>query len=194
MFDLLSFLRSEFDEHEELISTSREHVVESLGRLVEMCVCALERGNKLLLFGNGGSAATAEHIATELMVRYKCDRDPLCASALALGTCGLTAIGNDLGFEHLFARQVKALARAGDVAIGISASGKSQNVLQALRCARSMACHAVGLTGHDVENMKFVADPLIAIPSKNIARIQEMHLLIGHMLCGAVESRLKPLI
>jgi D-sedoheptulose 7-phosphate isomerase len=143
-----------------------------------------------MFFGNGGSAADAQHLATELTVRYKRDRAPIAAIALTTDSSALTAIGNDLGFEQLFARQITALGRAGDVAIGISTSGRSANVLRGLEAARALGIVAAGFGGGDGGAMKGLADPLLLVPSPTTARIQEMHILLGQMLCGALEIEL----
>jgi D-sedoheptulose 7-phosphate isomerase len=158
--------------------------------IAEVSAKALESGKKLLLAGNGGSAGDAQHLATELTVRYVKDRAPIAAMALTTDTSALTAIGNDLGFEQLFARQMRALGRKGDLAIGISTSGKSRNVILALEAARAMGIIAAALGGNDGGQLNGVADPLLIVPSRTTARIQEMHILLGQMLCGALEKEL----
>jgi len=153
-------------------------------------VTALEGGGKLLFFGNGGSAGDAQHLATELTVRYIRDRAPIPAIALTTDTSALTAIGNDLGYDQVFSRQVQALGRAGDLAIGISTSGRSRNVLRALEVARELGLGAAGLSGGDGGSLPGLADPLVIVPSRTTARIQEMHITLGQMLCGALERKL----
>jgi len=150
----------------------------------------LRRGGKLLIFGNGGSAADAQHIAAELIIRYKADRPAISAIALTTDSSALTACGNDLGFEALFERQIEGLGRQNDVAVGISTSGNSANVLKGLRQARAMGLRTAGLTGGTGGQMSSVCDALIVVPSSVTARIQEMHITIGHMLCKALEQRL----
>lgn len=150
----------------------------------------LRRGGTLFFAGNGGSAADAQHLATELTVRYVTDRDPIAAIALTTDTSALTAIGNDLGFDQLFARQIRALGRAGDVAVGISTSGRSRNVILALKTAREMGLGAAALSGGDGGDLKGLAVPLLLVPSTTTARIQEMHITLGQMLCGALERTL----
>jgi D-sedoheptulose 7-phosphate isomerase len=157
---------------------------------VEAAGQALKGGGKLLLFGNGGSAADAQHLATELTVRYVRERAPIPAIALTTDTSALTAIGNDMGFDQLFARQVQALGRAGDLAIGISTSGRSRNVIRALEVARELGLGAAALTGGDGGSLPGLADPLVIVPSRTTARIQEMHITLGQMLCGALERKL----
>ncbi|MCY4311995.1 MAG: D-sedoheptulose 7-phosphate isomerase [Rhodospirillaceae bacterium] len=190
IFDLTAFYNTEFAEHATVTEATRQVLRAPFVALVDTCQEALVAGNKLLFFGNGGSAADAQHIATELTVRYKTDRPAIAAIALTTDTSALTAIGNDYGFDHLFSRQIEALSRPGDVAIGISTSGQSPNVLQGLETARSMRLKTVGLTGRDGSAMSALADLLLVVPSQTKGRIQEMHILLGQMLCGALEIRL----
>ena len=185
------FFQSELQEHMDVAAATRDRLAGPFGRLVEVCASALRADGKLLFFGNGGSAADAQHLATELTVRYKQDRAPLAAIALTTDTSALTAIGNDLGFDQLFARQIEALGRAGDVAIGISTSGQSPNVLNALDQAKQMGIAAAGLTGGNGGAMAGRCDPLLVVPSATTARIQEMHIMLGQMLCGALEIELE---
>ena len=188
--DLEEFFRREFAEHETVMRATLAHCEAPFRALVEAAAAAIGAGGKLLFFGNGGSAADAQHLATELAVRYVKDRPPIAALALTTDSSALTAIGNDLGFEHLFARQMRALGRAGDLAIGISTSGRSRNVLLALEAARAMGLGAAALSGGDGGELRGLADPLVIVPSRVTARIQEMHILLGQMLCGALERML----
>ena len=188
--DLNRFFDSEFAEHREVIDKTFDAVRGDFMRLSEICIDAVRGGGKLMFCGNGGSAADAQHLATELTVRYKADRRPIAALALTTDSSALTAIGNDFGFDDLFSRQVEALARPGDVVIGISTSGNSENVIRALTAARDLGAVAAGLGGRDGGRMAGLADPLLVIPSDDTARIQEMHILLGHMLCGALEQEL----
>lgn len=188
--DLSAFLAAEFAEHAEVTQRTQAALAGQFANLVQACVQSLRNGGKLLLFGNGGSAADAQHLATELTVRYKTDRAPIAALALTTDTSALTAIGNDLGFEKVFARQIAALGKAGDVALGISTSGKSSNVLAGLRHARKMGLVTVGFSGRTGGEMAPLCDHLLAVPSETTARIQEMHILLGQMLCGALEIEL----
>ena len=188
--DLTAFYRSEFAEHEQVARATLAACAQPFERLVAAAVAAIRGGGKLLFFGNGGSASDAQHLATELTVRYIKDRAPIAAVALTTDTSALTAIGNDLGFEQLFARQVRALGRKGDLAIGISTSGKSRNVILALEAAREMGITAAALGGNDGGQLNGLADPLLVVPSRTTARIQEMHILLGQMLCGALEKEL----
>jgi len=188
--DLERFFASEFDQHETVVAATRDALSGPFARFVGVCVDSLRGGGKLLFFGNGGSAGDAQHLATELAARYVTDRAAIAAMALTTDSSLLTAIGNDLVFEHLLARQVEAIGRPGDVAIGISTSGKSPNVIKALEQARAMGLIAAGLTGRDGGAMAALADPVLIVPSQITARIQEMHITLGQMLCGAIEIEL----
>ena len=149
---------------------------------------ALRGGQKVLLFGNGGSAADAQHIAAELVGRYRLERRPLPALALTTDTSALTAIGNDYGFDEIFARQLDALAQPGDVAVGISTSGHSPNVISAIMTARHCGCVTVGLTGARGTHLAGLCDAAVLVPSEVTARIQECHITIGHLWTDAIES------
>ena len=159
-------------------------------RLAQKCITAVRADNKILLFGNGGSAADAQHIAAELVARFRVNRRALPAIALTTDTSILTATGNDFGYDQVFARQVEALAKPRDVVIGISTSGDSANVVRGLEVARAQGCVAAGLAGGGGGRMRGLADPLIIVPSNVTARIQEVHILLGHILCLALERDL----
>jgi D-sedoheptulose 7-phosphate isomerase len=161
--------------------------IETVARL---CAKALRDGNKLLLAGNGGSAADAQHLAAELVSRFYFDRPGLAAVALTTDTSALTAIGNDYGFERLFARQVDALGRKGDVFIGLSTSGNSPNILKALDEARLKGLVTVGLTGQGGGKMAALCDHCLRMPSSETPRIQEGHIVVGHTLCALVEREM----
>jgi D-sedoheptulose 7-phosphate isomerase len=190
--DAAQFLDAQFSEHAELVERTRLAVREPFVRLVGACVACLDKGGKILLFGNGGSAADAQHLAAELVVRYRRNRKALAAIALTTDTSILTACSNDFTYDDIFARQVEALARPGDVCIGISTSGKSPNVLKALKAAREVGAVAGGFTGGNGALMVGLADPLLVVPSSVTARIQEMHILLGHALCDLVEQLAAP--
>ncbi len=149
-----------------------------------------DKGNKLLLFGNGGSAADSQHIATEFVSKFRKDRKALPALALNTNTSSLTAIGNDFDFGRVFERQVEAFARKGDVVIGISTSGNSENVIRGLKKAKEMGCLAVGFTGKSGGKVKVVADITIAVDSTETSLIQEVHIAIGHIISNIVEENL----
>lgn len=185
-----AFFEAELNEHLEAAQAVRAALFEPFRRLVDVCAAAVRDGGKIVLFGNGGSAADAQHLATELCVRYRRERAPIAAMALTTDTSALTAIGNDLGFSALFSRQIEALCRPPDVCIGISTSGESDNVLAGLAAARERGCVAAGLAGRDGGRMLGLAEPLLIVPARSTARIQEMHITLGHMLCAALEVEL----
>lgn len=191
MFDVKEFYKSEFQEHLELVKKTEEAIYEPFVALLKHCVEAIQQGHKILFFGNGGSAGDAQHLATELVVRYRHNRIPISAMALTTDTSALTAIGNDLGFDQLFARQIEALGRPGDVAIAITTSGKSPNVTLGLQMARKKGLIAAALTGKGGGDLGGLAEPMIVVPSQTTARIQEMHIMIGQMICDALEKELK---
>ena len=159
-------------------------------KVAEIITKAFKRGRKLLLFGNGGSAGDAQHLAAELVGKYYLDRSPLPAIALTVNTSTLTAIGNDYAFDQVFARQVRAFGEAGDIAVGISTSGNSENVVKALEVAKENRLTTVAFTGRDGGKVKDIADYCICISSDNTPRIQEAHIFVGHILCEIVERRL----
>lgn len=165
-------------------------LLQNLGRAARAVVRSIQSGGKVLLFGNGGSAADAQHIAAELAGRYKLERPGLAAVALTVNTSVLTAVANDYSFEHVYARQVQALGAAGDVAIGISTSGNSSSVVNALETARLKGMVTVGMTGESGGLLKSHADFCMQVPSRETARIQECHIVIGHILCDYVEEEL----
>lgn len=190
MTETTAFFDSEFDEHLAVAKATRGALRAEFAALLTLSVSVIRGGGKILLFGNGGSASDAQHIATELTVRYVKDRAPIAAIALTTDTSALTAIGNDMGFEALFARQISALGRPGDLAIGISTSGRSPNVIAGLKAAADLGMHAAGLSGRDGGDMVGLATPLLVVPSDTTARIQEMHITLGQMLCGGLEQEL----
>jgi D-sedoheptulose 7-phosphate isomerase len=163
---------------------------ETIGRVVDACVGALGAEGKLLFMGNGGSAADAQHMAGEFVSRFAFDRPGLPAFALTVDTSVMTAIGNDYGYEHLFARQVQAVGRKGDVLFGYSTSGSSPNILAALEAGRARGMVTVAMTGNRKARITQLADHCIEIPSPDTPRIQEGHLVVGHIICGLVEERL----
>ena len=163
-------------------------VVATIARGSEILIEALQLGNKLLLFGNGGSAADGQHIAAEFVGRFAFDRPALPALALSVNTSCVTAIGNDYGYDLVFVRQIEALGRPGDVAIGISTSGSSPNVLQGLSVGKKLGLHTVGLVGCTGGKLKDVVDHCICVPSNETPRIQECHILIGHIISELVEK------
>ena len=164
-----------------------------IGAVVEVArdlSAALRGGHRLFLFGNGGSAADAEHIAAELVGRYRLERRGLPVYALTANTSSLTAIGNDYSFDAVFARQLEALGARGDVAVAISTSGNSRNILSAIETARAKGLVSVGLTGRGGGQLKGLVDRCICVPSEETPRVQEAHILIGHLLCEMIETEL----
>jgi D-sedoheptulose 7-phosphate isomerase len=164
----------------------------AVAQVAAVCIDALRRDNKILFAGNGGSAADAQHLAGELVSRFNYDRPGLAAFALTTDTSVLTAIGNDYGYERLFARQIEAVGTAGDVFIGISTSGRSPNILLALEAARAKGIVTVGLTGRGGGRMPDLCDHCLHVPSDATPRIQEGHITIGHTLCWLIERQMFP--
>ena len=188
--DVKAFYDQEFSEHLTVTQDTIEAVRESFGELLKVCVEAIRNGKKILFFGNGGSAGDSQHLATELVVRYRQNRVPIPAIALTTDTSCLTAIGNDLGFDQLFARQVEALGQPGDVALGITTSGQSPNVHLAFEKAKEKGLVTATLTGKGGGTLHGVVDTMLIVPSNTTARIQEMHIMLGQMLCDALEQEL----
>ncbi len=188
--ELATYFHTQLDEHEALLKATRPFLEKAFAGLVRSATRAIRNGGKIILFGNGGSAADAQHIATELTVRFTQFREPIAAIALTTDTSALTAIGNDYGFEHVFARQLQAVGRKTDIAIAISTSGKSPNVTRALAMANRMGMQRAALTGCEGGELPKLADPVLIVPSHCTARIQEMHITLGHMFCGALERSL----
>jgi D-sedoheptulose 7-phosphate isomerase len=183
----------------KILRNNIERSIEVHCRLLEECMPALTvasdalisaylAGHKAVFFGNGGSAADAQHLAAEFLGRYLRQRDPLPALALNANSSAVTAISNDYGYEQVFARQLEALAAPGDVAVGISTSGNSPSVIQAFKSARRLGLFTIALTGRSGGRLHSLADALIAVPSEETPRIQECHILIGHSMCDAVEQ------
>ena len=154
---------------------------------IQLCATALRNGNKILFAGNGGSASDAQHLAAELMGRYKFDRAPLAAIALTTDTSALTAIGNDYGFEDIFSRLVSALASEGDIFSGISTSGNSKNIMSACQAAQEKGCHIIGMSGLKGK-LQDIANVTLAVPADETATIQEAHIMLGHILCDGIEQ------
>jgi len=182
-----SIIKFEFEEHLKTSQATFESIGHSVEVAAKLCIDCLKNGNKILLFGNGGSAADAQHIAAELVGRYKTERKGLAAIALTTDTSALTAIGNDYGCDCVFDRQVEALANTGDVAIGISTGGSSANVTSALKLAKDLDCKTIGFSGRGGGEMNELCDINIVVPAQDTARIQEMHIVIGHTICHLID-------
>jgi D-sedoheptulose 7-phosphate isomerase len=172
------------------VTRNLEQLLPKLLQASEILIEAFHNKRKILLCGNGGSAADAQHLAGELVGRFLCKRPPLPALALSVNTSVLTAVGNDYGFEEVFARQVAALGQPGDVLVAISTSGDSSNVLRAAEAAKAKGMKVIGLTGADGGKLKDLCDFCLCVPSTSTPRIQEMHILIGHIICQLVEADL----
>ena len=162
-------------------------ILRLIGEIAKSIIKAYQNNKKVILFGNGGSAADAQHIAAEFVGKYYLDRDPLPAMALTVNTSSLTAIGNDYSFDTVFARQLEAFAQEGDIVIGISTSGNSENVFQALRLAKQKGLMTIAFTGRDGGKLKDIVDYCLRIPSNDTPRIQEGHITVGHIICEMVE-------
>lgn len=184
------YIISQLQESQRVMATmlTDENTLSTIKAVSHTCITCLQRGGKILLAGNGGSAADAQHIAGEFVSRFAFDRPGLPAIALTTDTSILTAIGNDYGYECLFARQVQAHGNAGDIFIGYSTSGKSSNILRAFEEARTRELICVGLTGSRIGPMRELCDYLFEVPSSDTPKIQEGHLVLGHILCGLVEN------
>ena len=167
-----------------------QEIILAVAKVSELLIDALRQGNKVLLFGNGGSAADAQHIAAEFVGRFAFDRPALPALALSVNSSCVTAIGNDYGFDRVFSRQLEALARPGDVAIGISTSGNSLNVQNAMSTAKKIGLHTIALTGRSGGKLISMVDHCICAPSEETPRIQECHILIGHVISELVEREI----
>jgi D-sedoheptulose 7-phosphate isomerase len=183
-----SIIEFEFNEHLKTSKATMESIGDSLEIAAKLCIESLQNGGKILIFGNGGSAADAQHIAAELVGRYKAERKGLAAIALTTDTSVLTSIGNDYGYERVFDRQVEALANKGDAVIGISTGGSSANVISALKLANDLGCKTIGLSGRDGGDMNEICDINLVVPAEDTPRIQEMHIVIGHTICHLVDQ------
>ena len=188
--NISAFWQAEGQEHKEVADKTFTALEADFTTWLKAGVSCIKDGGKIMFCGNGGSAADSQHLATELAVRYKTDRKAIAAVALTTDTSALSAIGNDFGFEHLFARQVEAIGRKGDMLIGITTSGNSANVIKAFEQARDMGITTVALTGETGGRIGTNSDMIIKIPSRTTARIQEMHITLGQMFCGGLEQSL----
>jgi len=176
------------EEHLSVVQKMTE-LITDITNASDKIYFALKNGKKIMLCGNGGSAADAQHIAAEFTCRFVKERRALPAVALTTDTSALTAIGNDYGFECIFARQLEALAQPGDILIGFTTSGNSQNVINALMRGNEIGCITIGLTGRDGGKLTSVASTSIVVPSSSTARIQEMHIMIGHVFCDFIDEK-----
>ena len=182
-----SIIKHEFSEHTKVSMETIKSVEKPIEIAANLCIESLKKDNKILLFGNGGSASDAQHIAAELVGRYKTERKGLSAIALSTDTSAITSISNDYGYLHVFDRQVEALANKGDVLIGISTGGSSANVISALRLANDLGCKTIGFSGRDGGEFNTLCDVNLIAIAEDTPRIQEMHILFGHTLCHLIE-------
>ncbi|OGR28032.1 MAG: phosphoheptose isomerase [Desulfuromonadaceae bacterium GWB2_53_15] len=187
---MIEDVKQQLQAHLALCASIERDMPLQIAEAAAMLVERFKDGSKLLVMGNGGSAADAQHFAAEIVGRFKLERAALPAIALSTDTSILTAIGNDYGFDAVFSRQVEALATAGDVVVGISTSGNSPNVLKALQLARERGCRTVGLLGKDGGSIKAACDLALIVPSSDTPRIQEGHITIIHIICDLVEKAL----
>ena len=184
-----NIIQARFEEHLEVANAVlQSDILEQIERIATVVKTALANGKKVLFCGNGGSAADSQHLAAEFVGRFQKERQGLPAIALTVDTSILTAVGNDYGFDKVFARQVEALGNEGDVLIGISTSGTSRNVVAAVELAKTKGIYCVGMTAASGAKMAELCDECIAVPAKITARAQEMHILIGHILCELVDG------
>ena len=179
----------EINEHQKVVNMIDDELIKELKIVSEEILLAFENGNKILICGNGGSAADAQHFSTELSCRYKKDRKALSAISLATDTSVLTAVSNDISFDNVFKRQVEALAKTGDIVVAISTSGNSRNIINALDEAKKQNCKTVAFTGDNTLNIESVSDYLLGVPSKNTPRIQEIHILFIHIICQLIDDK-----
>ena len=187
---MISEITVQLAAHRDVIARVEQELTPRIAEMVELMVDTFQRGGKVLVMGNGGSAADAQHFVAEIVGRFKMERRGLPALALSTDTSILTAIGNDYGFDKVFSRQVEALAATGDLVIGISTSGNSPNVLSALELARETGCRTVGLLGKDGGSIKDVCDLALIVPTTDTPRVQEAHITIIHIVCDLLEKTL----
>ena len=162
--------------------------INNIEKCTNIILDSLEKDNKVMFCGNGGSAADSQHLAAELVGRYKMDREPIAAIALTTDTSTITAIANDYSFEYIFSRQIKAIGNKNDVLFAISTSGNSKNIINAIKQAKEQKIFSIGLTGENGGEMKNLCDAIIQVPAKSPDRIQEMHIAIGQIMCGLIEK------
>lgn len=177
-------------DHTKVAAKTFSSQFETIQKMVDMAETTIKRGNKILFFGNGGSAADSQHIAAEMAVKLKDERPPIAALALSLDSSALTATANDFGFDQIYQRQVRALGYAGDLAVGLSTSGNSANIINGLKKARRMDMQTVGWSGDTGGKMPAHCDLMLLIPETDPGRIQEMHITMGHIFVGMLEQRL----
>ena len=182
---------SEINKHILSIDFFLKNNFDDFKKFLDFVIKTVKKGNKIILFGNGGSASDAQHIATELVVKYKKKRRSIPAISLSTDTSALTAIGNDFSFNEIFSRQIESIGKPGDIAIGITTSGKSKNVINALKLAKKKKIISVILTKKKYPNkqhLKKISDLILGVPANETARIQELHILVGHLMCAVIDE------
>jgi len=184
-----SIVKNEFNQHIKVAIDTIDLIENSIEKAAEICIETLKKGGKIILFGNGGSAADAQHIAAELVGRYKNERKGLAAIALTTDSSVITSIANDFGFHRTFDRQIESLASKDDTLIGISTSGNSENVINGIKLAKKLECKTIGLSGSGGGKLNSFCDLNIVVPSNDTPRIQEMHILIGHSICYEIDQK-----
>jgi D-sedoheptulose 7-phosphate isomerase len=183
-----STIEFEFSEHLKIAQATLKYIAEPLEIAANLCIESLQNGGKILLFGNGGSAADAQHIAAELVGRYKVERKGLPAIALTTDSSAITCIANDYSYNYVFSRQIEALANKNDLVIGISTGGTSANVISGLTTAKELGCKTVGFSGRGGGKFNGLCDINLVIPAEDTPRIQEMHIVIGHTICHLIDQ------
>ena len=183
-----SIIKFEFSEHLKTAQATMESIGDSLETAANLCIDSLKNGGKILIFGNGGSAADAQHMAAELVGRYKAERKGLAAIALTTDSSALTCITNDYSYDYVFSRQVEALANNKDVVIGISTGGTSSNVVSGLKTAKDLGCKTIGFSGRGGGKFNDLCNINLVVPAQDTPRIQEMHIVIGHTICHLIDQ------
>lgn len=188
MTDITQLIQSSIDTKKKLLEN--KEILETISKVAEVTANALQQGNKALFCGNGGSAADAQHIAAELSGRFYTDRDPLYAEALHVNTSFLTAVANDYSYDVVYSRMLKGCGRKGDILFAISTSGNSKNIINAVEEAKKQNMITVGMTGESGGKMREMCDYMLRVPSNDTPRIQESHILMGHIICQLIEEQL----
>ena len=189
--NIKKIFESEINEHITSIDFFLKNNFDEFKKFLDLVIKTLKKGNKIILFGNGGSASDAQHIAAELVVKYKKKRKSIPAISLSTDTSALTAIGNDFSFNEIFSRQIESIGKPGDIAIGITTSGKSKNVINALKLAKKKKIISVILTKKKYPNkqqLEKISDFILGVPADETARIQELHILVGHLMCAVIDE------
>ena len=187
MNEIETFFETQIDEHQRIVKRCKDILMDSFSNALEICVESLKAKNKILFFGNGGSASDAQHLSTELAVRFAKNRKAISSLSLVTDTSALTAIGNDFGFDQLFSRQIEAIGKENDVAIGITTSGKSKNVIEALKIAKHKNIYTLSMVGENINDVDGFSDDVFSIPSKETGVVQQSHITILQIIAGLVE-------